>query len=360
MQLAELLDRVVPVLAFLLCLTVLAEVSERVGLFDHVARWAARLARGRVVTLWLLVVLISVLTTTVLSLDTTAVLVTPVVLALAAQLQLDRAMLAYTAVWLANTASLVLPVANLTNLLAWHRLGQDSLSYARLIWPAALTSVLITVLVLAIVFRGSLRGRYRIAPPRPADDKVLLVVAGVACGGLGPAILFGAPIVLAAGVAALTVVVACILRRKPYLEIRMVPWQLIIGVLLLFVVVQAAHAHGLGALLNRTAGSGEGLGSLLQLGGVSALAANVANNLPAYLALEPATDGSALRSATLLVGVNSGPLITPWASLAILLWARRCRAAGVPVHWGRFVLRGLVLVPLVVAGSVLALWVWHR
>lgn len=360
MQLVELLDRVVPVLAFLLCLTVLAEVSERVGLFDHLARWAARLAGGRVLTLWLLVVVISVLTTTVLSLDTTAVLVSPVVLALAAQVQLDRALLAYTAVWLANTASMLLPVSNLTNLLAWHRLGQDPLSYARLIWPAALASVLITVLVLAVVFRKSLRGRYRISPPRPVDDPVLLVVAGVACGALGPAILLGAPIVLAAGVAALTVVVACILRGKPYLEVRMVPWRLIIAVLLLFVVVQAAHAHGLGTLLNRAAGSGEGLGALLQLGGVSALSANVANNLPAYLALEPVTEGSAMRSATLLVGVNSGPLITPWASLAILLWARRCRAAGVTIHWGCFVLRGLVLVPLVVAGSVIVLWAWHR
>ena len=50
--------------------------------------------------------------------DTTAVLVTPVVLALARQLDLDVALFAYTAVWLANTASLFLPVSNLTNLLA--------------------------------------------------------------------------------------------------------------------------------------------------------------------------------------------------------------------------------------------------
>ena len=35
----------------------------------------------------------------------------------------------------------------------------------------------------------------------------------------------------------------------------------------------------------------------------------------------------------LLVGVNAGPLVTPWASLATLLWLQRCRTAGVVVPW---------------------------
>ncbi len=48
--------------------------------------------------------------------------------------------------------------------------------------------------------------------------------------------------------------------------------------------------------------------------------------------------------------------MTPWASLATLLWAARCHAADVPVSWGRFALRGLVLVPLLVLAAVTALW----
>ena len=57
----------------------------------------------------------------------------------------------------------------------------------------------------------------------------------------------------------------------------------------------------------------------------------------------------------LLVGVNAGPLITPWASLATLLWASRCRSAGLQISWGGFALRGLVLVPLVLVTASLAL-----
>jgi arsenical pump membrane protein len=94
--------------------------------------------------------------------------------------------------------------------------------------------------------------------------------------------------------------------------------------------------------------------------GLAALGANVVDNLPTYLALEPTADASPLRLAALLVGVNAGPLLTPWASLATLLWAARCRAAGVAVSWGRFALRGLLLVPLLLVAAVTALRLVHR
>ena len=57
-----------------------------------------------------------------LSLETTAVLLTPVVLALAARLGLPVAPFAYGAVWIANVGSRSLPVSRLTNLLAVNRL----------------------------------------------------------------------------------------------------------------------------------------------------------------------------------------------------------------------------------------------
>jgi arsenical pump membrane protein len=59
--------------------------------------------------------------------------------------------------------------------------------------------------------------------------------------------------------------------------------------------------------------------------------------------------------AALLIGVNTGPLITPWASLATLLWADRCRAAGVLVRWRTFAVRGLLVVPILLISCVAAL-----
>jgi arsenical pump membrane protein len=108
-QWESLLLRVGPILAFLVCVTIVAELADGLGVFSTLAHGAARLAQGSVLGLWLLIVGVAVTATAVLSLDTTAVLVTPVVLALARQLDLDVALFAYTAVWLANTVSLFLP-----------------------------------------------------------------------------------------------------------------------------------------------------------------------------------------------------------------------------------------------------------
>src|ERR1700710_1215796 len=116
------LGRGAPILVFLVAVTVLAELADAAGVFDVAAVRMARLGRGSVVGLFLLVALLGTATTVLLSLDTTAVLLTPVVLSLAARLRLNPLPFALLAVWIANTASLLLPISNLTNLLAVDRL----------------------------------------------------------------------------------------------------------------------------------------------------------------------------------------------------------------------------------------------
>jgi arsenical pump membrane protein len=54
------------------------------------------------------------------------------------------------------------------------------------------------------------------------------------------------------------------------------------------------------------------------------------------------------------VGVNAGPLITPWASLATLLWHERLVSMGVHIRWSRYMLLGLVVAPLTVGPAMLA------
>ncbi|HEY0237402.1 MAG TPA: SLC13 family permease [Friedmanniella sp.] len=356
MDLADLGTRVGPILGFVVCITVVAELADGLGVFALLARGTARLANGSVLRLWLLVVLVAVLATAVLSLDTTAVLLTPVVLALAAQLGLDRMLFAFTAVWLANTASLFLPVSNLTNLLALTRLPDARVpAFLALTWPAAIACVVVTVAALAVFFRRSLRGTYVLgdAPPWPHPRLLWLGVA--VCALLGPAFVLGGSVLVVSAVGAAVLVVACAVGARQLLSWTMLPWKLVLGVSVLFVLVQLAQDHGLGELLGHLAGTGSTWPSLLRLAGLGALGANLLDNLPAYLALEPVALDHPGRLVALLVGVNAGPLVTPWASLATLLWAARCRSAGVQVSWGGFALRGLVLVPVLLVTATLAL-----
>lgn len=95
-ELAVLAERVLPVLAFL---TVVAEICDLAGVFDEAAHWAARAARGRVLALWALVVGLACLCTILLSLDTTAVLLTPVAIAVATQVGAAPLPFAVTTLW---------------------------------------------------------------------------------------------------------------------------------------------------------------------------------------------------------------------------------------------------------------------
>src|SRR4029079_18635242 len=121
-----------------------------------------------------------------------------------------------------------------------------------------------------------------------------------------------------------------------------VPWKAALGVALLFVAVDMALAAGLGRWLTEAVGSGTGTADLLRLSSIGAASANAINNLPAYLALEVTADHSPVRLAALLVGVNAGPLVTVWGSLATILWAQRCRAAGMEVSWSRIAATGML------------------
>jgi arsenical pump membrane protein len=65
-------------------------------------------------------------------------------------------------------------------------------------------------------------------------------------------------------------------------------WRLLIAVTVLFVAVQVAHDYGLGDAPGAVAGEvGDRFAATLQLAGVGAVGANLADNLPAYLAMEP-------------------------------------------------------------------------
>lgn len=126
---AAALERVVPIAVFLLAISVVAELSDRFGVFDVAGHWLARRGRHRVWLLWLLFALFSASCTIVPSLDTTAVLLPPVGLANRRPDRPAARPFAPTTLWIADTGSLLLVVSNRTNLLELDRfehLGLDN------------------------------------------------------------------------------------------------------------------------------------------------------------------------------------------------------------------------------------------
>ena len=353
-EFTALVERVAPVLAFVIAITIVAELASDAGVFTALAERIAGWGRGRIWALWLLVIALAVVSTAFLSLDTTAVLVTPVVVVLALHVGVSPIPFALATVWLANTASLFLPVSNLTNLLAARSFEGGPVQFLGIVWAPALVGVVVSVAILSVVYRSRLVGRY-LAPERtPIRDRGLLVYSAVIVVLLLPMLVSGLEVAWVAGVAAVLLLGAFLLRRREAISVSLVPWQALGIAFGLFVLVEAAHANGLEDLLASVSGTGDDPISLLHLAAVAAVSANGINNLPAYLVLEPQA-GSQLRLVALLIGVNLGPLVTPWASLATLLWHQRLTALGVTISWPRFMGLGLIAVVIIVPLATLAL-----
>jgi arsenical pump membrane protein len=122
------LHALAPTVGFLAAVLVLAHLADEEGVFGFAGAVAGRLSRGSPQRLLVLVFAVASVVTAVLSLDATVVLLTPVVLATVTRSGMRARPHVYACGHLANSASLLLPVSNLTNLLAF---GATGLSFAR-------------------------------------------------------------------------------------------------------------------------------------------------------------------------------------------------------------------------------------
>jgi arsenical pump membrane protein len=355
-----------PTVGFLAAILVLSYLADVEGLFGWLGDQLAVASAGRPTRLLGLVFVAASVTTAVLSLDATVVLLTPVVFGTAAKLRLRPKPHVYACTHLANSASTLLPVSNLTNLLAFAASGLSFAAFGALMALPWLAAIAVEYLVFRRFFRADLAGTSDATPPRSGPVPTFaLTVIGLTLVGFGVSGAFGVEPVWVA-VAGAAVLAARALVRREIGVVRLVRSAsplFCLFVLALGIVVAGVTDHGLGAALTAVIptvapDSGPTLLVLLAVAGLAALLANVVNNLPATLVLLGALGAGTHPGLVLavLLGVNIGPNLTYVGSLATLLW-RRVLAGGEAAPTLREFLRlGVLSVPACLVVAVLALW----
>jgi arsenical pump membrane protein len=352
------------VVAFLGAVLVLAKMCDDEGLFEAAG---AAMARARFGSQRLLrqVFVIAATITAVLSLDATVVLLTPVVLTTVRRLRAPVRPHAYATAHLANAASLLLPVSNLTNLLAFHVLNMSFTKFTAVMalpWLAAAGTV---YLVFRVFFRRDLN-----VPPDPPDNEpapqipvFALVVVALTLAGFVIAEAVGVAPAWAALAGAAVMAVRSLARRHTTAVaiVRSLNIPFLVFVLALGVVVHAVMQNGVADRMSALLPCGSGLPALLGFAVVAAVLANIVNNLPATLVLVPlvASSGPAAVLAV-LIGVNIGPNLTYVGSLSNLLWRSVLRRYDVSASVGEYTRLGLCTVPTALVAAVLALWAGVR
>lgn len=354
--------RLGPVIGFLAAVLVLAKLCADEGLFHACGTWMARWARHRPRRLLGAVFALASLITAVLSLDATVVLLTPVVFATATRMGARPGPHVYAGAHLSNTASLLLPVSNLTNLLAFTATGLTFTRFALLMTLPWLVAVAVEYAVFRRFFAADLDAPTAGAEAAEPVELPLfpLVTVAATLGGFAVASALGTDPAWVAAAGAAVLAVRALARRHttPAAIVRSADPPFLAFVLALGVVVRAVVDNGLGDALDAALPDGTTLPALLGVAGLAALLANLINNLPAVLALVPLAAPSGPGSVlAVLLGVNIGPNLTYAGSLATLLWRRIAHHHDHDVRLREFTLLGLLTVPAALLASTVALWV---
>lgn len=355
------IGRLAPVVGFLAAVLVLARLCDDVGLFHAAGTMMARATSGSQNRLLASVFAVAAAVTAILSLDATVVLLTPVVLATARTLAVPARPHAYATAHLANSASLLLPVSNLTNLLAFSAAGLSFLHFTAAMSLPWLAAIIVEYLLFRWIFAKDLAVEPRAASSEPLDIPLFaLVVVGLTLIGFAVTSLLGSSPAWAALAGAVALGVRALATRRTTVTkiVTALDVPFLAFVLCLGVVVVAVMNNGLESAMHRVLPDGQGLLALLGIAAVAAVLCNIVNNLPAVLVLLPlVTPAGPAAVLAVLIGVNIGPNLTYVGSLANLLWrsvVRRNLKAG----FGEFSKVGLCTTPAVLVAAVLGLWTW--
>lgn len=349
-----------PVVAFLATILVVADVCARAGVFAAAAHVARAASRERPQRLLVGIFLLAAAVTAVLSLDATVVLLTPVVTGAALALGTSARPGAYACLRMANSASLLLPVSNLTNLLAMPHLDLTFGGFALRMAPVLAVVLVVEYAVLRLAFRRDLAatGTPVVQAEPPQAPLVPLVVVAVMLVGFAALSPYGVEPCWVSGIAAVLLVGWA--RRRGLLSwtdaVHAAHPSFAVFVLCLGIVVAAIARGFLGDVVARALPDSTSYVDLLVVAAVATALANLLTNLSATLLVVPllAPLGTTAVLAGLL-GLNIGSGLTYTGSLANLLWRRGLARHGEKPSLAEFHRLSLLATPVTLVAAVTTL-----
>jgi len=361
---------------FFLGLMLTAAVADMAGFFDWAAALAAAAAGGSGRRLLFNVFVLGAVITTFLSNDATAIILTPVVYAMATRLRLRVMPYLFAVSFVANAASMTLPISNPINVLTGDRLRAPLGVYEGHLFAASIASIAICLGVFMAVFWRATNRRFEFdlqsTLATVSIDRVFfrLVLAGLVL--LAVAYVIGSALLLPLGVIAVgggggLLAIAALRRRvsREDLSAHVSP-TLFIYIAALFVLVRGVEDAGItAALVAGAVAQASDSASAVATGLLgSAVTSNLVNNLPSILVfISGAQAGGVppgLRAPFLfgaLAGADLGPNLTPVGALSTMLWLVIVRRRGVEVSAWDFLRIGALVAPLTLlaAGALIAL-----
>lgn len=373
MQGLDVLRSTANILLFFVGLMAVSAVADRAGFFEWGALKAVRLAGGNGHKLLLVVFLLGAAVTAFFSNDATALVLTPIVYMLATRLRLDPLPFVFACAFVANTASILLPISNPVNLLAVDRFGIGLGEYLRFMIVPAVLALALNIGLFALVFRKSISRTFPV-PEFPNTGKVDPFFRFV-CAGLGltaagylVALVYRWPAAIPAlgGAAFLMSGSLAFGRIRPRALGSGIQWSILAFIFSLAVLVKGLDNAGVTRMLGEAIAGLAGKDPFTGVAAMTFLTAagsNLINNWSMMMVSVsslavisnpvPLFDRSLIFSA--IVGADLGPNLTIIGSLSSMLWLVILRRRGLNIHPLQYLKLGLLVTPPMLLAAALGI-----
>lgn len=342
---------------------ILSMVLDEIGFFEWCALKMAKISNGNGTKMFVYSILLGAGVSALFANDGAALILTPILLAKMRILKLEpKTIVAFLLAggFISDSASLPFVFSNLTNIVTANYFGIGFEKYLMNMFLPFVVSVGISTLFLWIILRKDIPVIVDVTllkEPKTAikDEKLFYfswVFLALLLGAYFIGDAFDLPIsIFALGGAILFLLIASSKKAvEPKHIIKEAPWQVVWFSIGLYIVVYGLKNAGLTdyltLVLHELVKQGDTI-AIIGTGFISAFLSAIMNNMPTVMIMDIALKdipNEALAYAN-IVGCNLGPKMTPFGSLATLLWLHVLAKKGVKIGFWEYSKFGLIITP---------------
>ena len=351
---------------------ILSMVLDEIGFFEWAALKMAKFSNGNGIKMFIYSILLGAFVSALFANDGAALILTPILLAKMRILQLNlKTIVAFLLAggFISDSASLPFVFSNLTNIVTANYFSIGFAQYFLDMIIPFIVSVVISTIFLWIILRKDIPKTVDISllkEPKSVIKNMKLfyfswvfLVLLLGAYFLGDA--YDLPIsIFALGGAIVFLIIATVSKSvEPVKIIKDAPWQVVWFSIGLYIVVYGLKNAGLTdyltIILKDLALQGNTI-AVLGTGFIAAFLSAIMNNMPTVMIMDIALRdiGNQAMIYANIIGCNLGPKMTPFGSLATLLWLHVLAKKGVKISFIKYSKFGLIITPPVLFIVLLA------
>jgi len=354
---------------------ILSMVLDEIGFFEWCAIKMAKLSQGDGRKMFIYSLLLGSFVSALFANDGAALILTPILLSKMRILKLEfRTIVAFLLAggFISDSASLPFIFSNLTNIVTADYFSIGFIKYFTIMSIPFLVSVCISVIVLWVVLQNDIPKQIDISLLKDEEsvlkNKTLFHFSwfflAVLLSGYVIGDIYKIPIsIFALGGGMVFLFIAASFKSVSIVQtIKSAPWQIVWFSIGLYIVVYGLKNAGLtDALADVLKGLyKDDLSAIMTTGFISAILSAVMNNMPTIMIMDISIEdlNNPILAYANIIGANLGPKMTPFGSLATLLWLHVLSKKGIQIGFWQYTKFGLLVTPPVLFVVLLSLYLW--